>query len=37
MKYALGMIVGFVIGVLSTMVVFDISLKQLINFIGELR
>jgi len=29
--------IGFVIGVLSTMVVFDISLKQLINFIGELR
>jgi len=36
MKYLLGMTVGFIMGILSTMVVFNLSLKQLIEFIGEL-
>ena len=36
MKYLLGMIVGFVIGVLSTMVVFNITIESLIETVGEL-
>ena len=37
MKLLLGMIVGFVMGVLSTMVVFNITIESLIEIIGGMR